>query len=156
MASRAGIGSERIVNLRLLAYFHDVGKVCIPDSILLKPGPLDGDERKIMQSHVEIGRRIMNSISDLSQISEWILRHHEWWNGQGYPLGLKGEEIPVECRLLAIVDAYDAMISDRPYRQAMSKEEAVAELRRCAGTQFDPWLVEKFIATLNSGSATGA
>ncbi len=140
---------ERCVNdLRLLAQFHDIGKVGIPDRILFKPGPFTPEEHTEMQWHCEIGHRIALSAPDLSPIVDLILKHHEWWNGQGYPLGLKGDEIPVECRILAIADAYDAMTSDRPYRKAESHEKAVNELRRCAGTQFDPELVSKFIEVM--------
>ncbi|MEW5867329.1 MAG: HD domain-containing phosphohydrolase, partial [Bacillota bacterium] len=106
-----------------------------------------------MRLHCEIGLRIAQSAPDLVPISDWILKHHEWWNGQGYPLGLKGKEIPLECRILAIVDAYDAMTSDRPYRKALTHEQAVRELERCAGTQFDPDLVQKVVQILETSGA---
>ena len=131
-------------DLRLLAHFHDIGKVGIPDNILFKPGPLTPDEWKIMRQHCEIGHRIAMSTPDLAPIANWILRHQEWWNGKGYPLGIKGEAIPLECRILSIVDAFDAMTSDRPYRKALDFSTAAAELHRCAGTQFDPQLVDEF------------
>ena len=99
-----------------------------------------------MRRHCEIGYRIAQSAPDMVPIADWILRHHEWWNGNGYPLGLQKEEIPLECRILAIADAYDAMTSDRPYRKALPVQMAVKELTRCAGTQFDPKLVQNFIA----------
>ena len=134
-----------MTDLRLLAQFHDIGKVGIPDRILLKPGPLSPEEMVEMKRHSEIGHRIANSSPDLLPVADWVLKHQEWWNGAGYPLGLAGEKIPIECRILAIADAYDAMTSDRPYRKAMSHDAAVTELRRCAGTQFDPTLVELFI-----------
>ncbi|MDU2064851.1 MAG: diguanylate cyclase, partial [Sporomusaceae bacterium] len=144
LATAINIPERNLADLRLLGQFHDIGKVGIPDHILLKPGPLDEEERRIMQRHVEIGHRIAIAAPDLMPIADWILKHHEWWNGSGYPLGLKEEQIPIECRLLAIVDAYDAMTSDRPYRQAISSREALLELKKCAGIQFDPSLVEKF------------
>jgi len=145
----AGVPKSRLKDLRLLAQFHDIGKVGIPDDILFKPGPLNAEETAEIRRHCEIGYRIAQSMPDLVLIADWILKHHEWWNGEGYPLGLKGEEIPLECRILAIADAYDAMTSDRPYRRAMTREEALAELERMAGTQFDPQLVEKFAGLLS-------
>ena len=145
LARAAGLPESRMIDLRLLAQFHDIGKVGIPDRILLKPGPLSPDEMTEMKRHSEIGHRIAQSSPDLLPVADWVLKHQEWWNGKGYPLGLAGERIPIECRILAIADAYDAMTSDRPYRKAMTHEAAVAELRRCAGTQFDPELVNLFI-----------
>jgi diguanylate cyclase (GGDEF)-like protein/PAS domain S-box-containing protein len=135
----------RIAEIRLLAKFHDIGKVGIPDHILLKPGPLTDEEKIQMQRHCEIGYRIAQSSADLLPIADWILKHQEWWDGTGYPLGLEGGEIPLECRILAIADAYDAMTSDRPYRKALGHEIALRELERCAGTQFDPELVKVFV-----------
>lgn len=139
-----GLAEHDLTELRLLAQFHDFGKVGIPDRILFKPGRLTDDEYQEMQRHCEIGHRIAKSVPDLTPIADQILKHHEWWDGKGYPLGLKERDIPLECRILAIADAYDAMTSDRPYRKAISPEEALAELRRCRGTQFDPLLVELF------------
>jgi len=144
LANIIHIPKKRIVDLRLLGQFHDIGKVGIPDHILLKPGPLDEEERRIMQRHAEIGHRIATASPDLMPIADWILKHHEWWNGLGYPLGIKEEQIPIECRVLAIVDAYDAMTNVSPYRKKISSQEALQELKRCAGTQFDPVLVREF------------
>ncbi len=152
-AATIGFPENKKIALYLLAQFHDIGKVGIPDSILNKPGPLTLDERKEMQNHCEIGCRIAQAVPELAIISDWVLKHHEWWNGNGYPLGLKGVEIPLECRILAIVDAYDAMTSNRPYRKALSHEEALAELKRWEGTQFDPQLVAKFINSLENINA---
>ncbi len=132
-------------DLSLFARFHDLGKVGIPDHILFKTGPLTEEDWQQMRQHCEIGHRIASSVPDLEPIADNILKHHEWWDGQGYPLGLSGRDIPLPCRILAIVDAYDAMTSDRPYRKAMTSEEAIAELKRCAGTQFDPELVDHFV-----------
>lgn len=150
MAGRIGISNKSIDDLRLLAKFHDVGKMGIPDSVLFKPGSLTSEEVGIMRQHCEIGYHISQSASVLMDIGEWIHKHHEWWNGKGYPLGLKGEEIPLECRILSIADAYDAMTSDRPYRAALTHEEAVDEIKRCAGTQFDPDLVPYFLEILET------
>ncbi|KUG03949.1 hypothetical protein ASZ90_018729 [hydrocarbon metagenome] len=150
------IPQSSLAELRLLANFHDIGKVGISDQVLLKPGPLTLEERKEMMRHCEIGQRIALSSADLIPIADWILKHHEWWNGQGYPLGLQGADIPLECRMLAVVDAYDAMISHHPYREAMSHEAALDELMRCADTQFDPTLVNSFIGMMQAKSKTEA
>lgn len=146
LARSLNLSENRINDLLLLARFHDLGKVGTPDRILFKPGCLKSDEYQEMKRHCETGHRIARSVMDLKPVADWILKHHERWDGQGYPLGLQGTEIPLECRVIAIADAYDAMTSDRPYRNAMSHKNAVEELRRCAGTQFDPELTEQFIA----------
>ncbi len=143
-----GLEERDMAELRLLAQFHDFGKVGVPDRILFKPGRLTEEEYAEMQRHSEIGHRIAQSVPDLCPIADRILKHHEWWNGQGYPLGLVGEDIPLECRILSIADAYDAMTSDRPYRKAMAPEEALKELERFKGRQFDPMLVDKFVNVL--------
>jgi len=143
-----GLEERDLAELRLLAQFHDFGKVGVPDRILFKPGRLTEEEYAEMKRHSEIGHRIAQSVPDLCPIADRILKHHEWWNGQGYPLGLKGEDIPLECRILSIADAYDAMTSDRPYRKAMPHEEALSELHRFKGRQFDPALVDRFTEML--------
>ena len=150
VAVALGLPQQKISDLRHLALFHDIGKISVPDHVLFKLGPLNTQETIEIRKHCETGYRIALSIPDLIPIADWILKHHEWWNGKGYPLGLKEEEIPLECRILAIIDAYDAMTHSRPYRNAMSQEKAIAELIRCSGTQFDPALVTKFIQTLES------
>lgn len=144
LALAVGVAESKLSDLRLLGRFHDIGKVGIPDHILFKPSRLDDSEFEIMKRHCEIGFRIAQASAELAPIADWILKHQEWWDGRGYPLGLKGEDIPIACRILAIADAYDAMTNDRPYRGAMSHDEAVAELESCAGTQFDPELVKVF------------
>ncbi len=136
--------------IELFADFHDIGKIGVSDVILFKPERLTDAEFADMKRHSEIGFRIAESSPDLNGISEWIYKHHENWDGTGYPFGLKGEEIPLVCRILTIVDAFDAMTNDRPYRKAMSLQEAILELKRCAGTQFDPNLVEIFLDILRN------
>ena len=148
LALAAGLPERQIPDLELFANFHDIGKVGVSDLILNKRGPLTPRERHEMQQHSEIGHRIASATDDLAGVAEWILQHHERWDGKGYPLGSSEEEIPIQCRILAIADAYDAMTSDRPYRKAMPRAAAIKELRRHVGTQFDPDLVEKFIALL--------
>ena len=149
LAREAGVPDSQMGDLSLLAKFHYVGKVGIPENILNKPGPLTVDERMEVQKHSEIGYRIAQTSSELVPIAEWLLKHHEWWDGKGYPLGIGQESIPLPCRILAIVDAFDAMTSNRPYRPAMDCQAALGELKRCAGTQFDPSLVDLFINLQN-------
>jgi diguanylate cyclase (GGDEF)-like protein/PAS domain S-box-containing protein len=151
LGDAAGINGRQRSNLKLLAEVHDLGKVGIPDSILFKPDRLTREERLIIERHSEIGYRIALASADLAPVAELILHHHEWWDGGGYPLGLQGEQIPIECRILTIVDAFDAMTSERPYSRGRSAAEALAELERCAGTQFDPVLVAKFVELVRSG-----
>jgi diguanylate cyclase (GGDEF)-like protein len=143
------LGESVISYLRLFVRYHDIGKVGIPDSILFKSAPLTRKEKSEMQRHCEIGFRIAQSSPELMHLADGILKHHEWWNGQGYPLGLEEENIPLECRIMSIISAYNSMINDRPYQKARSHADAIDELRRCAGTQFDPGLTEKFIAMMN-------
>jgi len=131
--------------LRLLAVLHDIGKVAIPQSILTKASELSLDEWRLIKQHPEVGYRIAQSSPDLAFIAKGILTHHERWDGTGYPRGLKGEDIPLSSRILSIVDAYDVMISGRAYKQKMSNEEAIEEIKRASGTQFDPTLANIFI-----------
>lgn len=136
--------------LALLAVLHDIGKIAIPHTILLKPGKLTPEEWEIMKSHTEKGYRIASASPELDSIAEYILHHHERWDGNGYPSGLKGEEIPLLSRIITVVDSHDVMIHDRPYHKAMTEEEAQEELLRCSGTQFDPHLVTVFLEVINS------
>ncbi|MDW7739406.1 MAG: PAS domain S-box protein [Bacillota bacterium] len=146
IGERVNLSSRQLSDLALLAQVHDLGKVGIPDSILFKEGTLSKEEWKVMRLHPEKGYRIAITSPDLSGVADLILKHHERWDGKGYPLKLEGNEIPVECRILGIVDAYDAMTNDRPYSKAVSSSEALEEIRRCAGSQFDPELVEVFLS----------
>jgi HD-GYP domain-containing protein (c-di-GMP phosphodiesterase class II) len=132
-------------NLELLATLHDIGKIGISDQILNKPDKLSPEEWVEMKKHPEIGYRIAMSSPELVPIAEYILTHHERWDGEGYPQKLAGERIPLLSRILAVVDAYDAMTEDRPYRKAMSKEEAVMEIRENLGKQFDPLMAKIFL-----------
>lgn len=131
--------------LSLFAILHDIGKVGVDQSILKKPAPLSLEEWEEMRKHPEIGYRIAQNTPELIGVSEYILSHHERWDGSGYPRGLKGDQIPLMCRILSIADAFDAMTNDRAYRRAKSREAAIAELNRCAGTQFDPQIARIFV-----------
>jgi HD-GYP domain-containing protein (c-di-GMP phosphodiesterase class II) len=135
-------------DLRDLAHgvlLHDIGKIGIPDGILLKPGPLTPEEWKIMRTHPEIGKRLIENIPFLRGAVPIVYSHHEKWDGSGYPRGLQGEDIPVGARIFSVVDAFDAMTFDRPYSRAVSFGAARAELRRSAGAHFDPAVVEAFM-----------
>lgn len=136
---------ETIQELRTGGLMHDIGKIAIDQSILEKPEPLTEAEKLEVQRHVETGYRILSSVSGFANIAEHVLAHHERWDGQGYPKGLKGEEIPLEARIIAIAEAYDAMTAEMPFRRALSKKEAVREIRQNAGTQFDPEVARVFI-----------
>ncbi len=148
MGHRLGLPGETIQALRILAKFRDIGEVGVPDAIFRKTGVLTPEELGEIHRHCEIGYRIAMSTPDLTPVADSILKHHEWWNGEGYPLGLSGERIPLESRILAICCAYDAMVNDRPYRKAMSGDAALKELKRQAGMQFDPSLVEVFLEVI--------
>jgi GAF domain-containing protein len=127
------------------ALLHDIGKIGIDESILLKPGKLTPEEYEVMKRHPAIGHQILAPVKFLGPVAQMVLHHQEWFNGQGYPEALKGEEIPLGSRIVAVIDAWDAMTSDRPYRKALGRDIAIAELRKGAGTQFDPKIVEAFL-----------
>ncbi len=148
LAQRVGLSDAEVVTVSLVALLHDIGKLAISESILDKPGPLSEAEWEAMRRHCEIGHRIVASSPDLVDVAVGVLHHHERWDGKGYPRGLKGEEIPIASRIVALADAFDAMTSDRPYRAALSLEEAKAEIARQAGLQFDPYLTQEFLAML--------
>ena len=141
------IGAHKadIEELKTAGLLHDIGKVAIDGSILNKPSRLSEDEWRVIKRHPEIGYRILSTVIYMSDIAEYILAHHERWDGSGYPKGLKGNEIMLKSRIISIADAYDAMTSLRSYRSPLSKEEAIYELQKNAGIQFDPELVSVFI-----------
>jgi HD-GYP domain-containing protein (c-di-GMP phosphodiesterase class II) len=145
VARRLGWSEERLALLRLGGPLHDVGKLGISNALLAKPGRLNAGELDQIREHPRLGARILLRIAVFRAAIPYVLYHHERWDGRGYPTGRAGEEIPLEARVLAVADAFDAMTSDRPYRRALDHEEAVAEVARCAGTQFDPAIVEVFL-----------
>ena len=145
-----GLSDFQLDELEVLSMLHDIGKVGIDERILMKPGKLTDEEWTEMKKHPEMGYRIAHTVPELSAVSEYILSHHERWDGKGYPRNLKGEEIPLLARILTVVDSFDAMTQDRPYRKAISVEEAKKELFDNAGTQFDPHIVEIFLAFLDN------
>jgi putative nucleotidyltransferase with HDIG domain len=128
------------------AFLHDIGKMAIPDGILRKPGPLNDEEKQIMRTHCEVGYKMLIRIPFLRDAAEIVLAHQEFFDGTGYPRGLKGDQIPLGARIFTIADSLDAMISDRPYRKALPMSHAREEIRRCSGTQFDPQMVEVFLS----------
>jgi putative two-component system response regulator len=150
LAEQLGFGPDRVAVMRRAAPLHDVGKIGIPDSILLKPGKLTPEEFDVMKTHAEIGANLLaGGRSQLVQMAELIARsHHERWNGAGYPHGLSGENIPLEGRIVAIVDVFDALTHERPYKAAWTVEAAVEEIKSQRGRQFDPRVVDAFLQTL--------
>jgi len=158
LAARIGValgwGPERVARLRLAAMLHDVGKIAVPEAILRKPARLTEDEMAIVRTHPDAGAEIAARIEGMEAIAPWIRHSHEHVDGSGYPAGLRGEDIPLESRILLVADAFDAMTSDRAYRGAMPVADALAELRLCAGQQFDPHCVELLTRAL--GERAGA
>jgi HD-GYP domain-containing protein (c-di-GMP phosphodiesterase class II) len=150
MGRALGLESLELEDMRLAAELHDVGKLAIPDAILHKPGPLDEHEWDFMRQHTVIGQRILTGAPALTAVGMIVRSTHERWDGSGYPDGLAGEDIPLTARIIAICDAFSAITSDRPYRAASTEEQAIAELRRCAGGQFDPRLVEILCVVLET------
>ncbi len=139
-----GLEKEAMRDLELGALLHDIGKIGVPDAILRKPAKLTEDEWEKMKLHPMHGKKILRNISFLDGASKIVAQHHEKWDGSGYPFGLRGEDVDLGARIFAVVDAFDAMVSDRVYRKGCSYEAAVEEMERCAGTQFDPMTVEAF------------
>jgi putative nucleotidyltransferase with HDIG domain len=151
MARRIELDRERLSVLRLGALLHDVGKLTVPPAILLKSGPLDELEFGQVQRHPAAGVRMLRSLGAPREILPSVLHHHERWDGAGYPRGRAGERIPLEARILAVADSFDAMTSMRPYRTPRVPEDALEELERCAGSQFDTELVAVFAAAWGEG-----
>jgi diguanylate cyclase (GGDEF)-like protein len=147
IATRLGLDSDEIELIRLAGSLHDLGKLAIPEEILRKPGPLNDTERIVVERHPQIGFRMLDSLG-IDPVASWVLHHHERWDGDGYPDRLSGERIPLGARILLVADAYDAMTTDRVYRGRLADEDAIRELERCAGTQFDPGVVAAFKAEL--------
>jgi len=147
IARRLGVDEPQIELTRLAASLHDLGKLAIPEEILRKPSALNESERLVLQRHPQIGFRMLESLG-VEPIAEWVLHHHERWDGDGYPDRLRGEEIPLGARIIFVADAYDAMTSERVYRDPLSPREALEELERCSGSQFDPTIVDAFSAEL--------
>ncbi len=150
LAEAAGISPDRVAALECAARLHDIGKIAVPDSVLLKEGPLDDVERHLMREHPAIGARILQAgtASVLAPAAAIVRHHHERWDGKGYPDGLAGEDIPYEARIAAVADVYDALTHTRPYRQPWSHEQAVAYIRGQRGQQFDPWTVDLFTSLM--------
>ncbi len=148
LGKELGLAENQLDELKLLTSLHDIGKIAIPDRILNKTGPLTEEEWAIMRRHAEIGYRIASASNDLLPIATGILTHHERWDGSGYPQGLKEDQIPATARIVAVVDAFDVMLHDRPYRKALTYSQALQELKQGAGTQFDPKVVALFLEML--------
>ncbi|MGE5677353.1 MAG: HD domain-containing phosphohydrolase, partial [Pseudomonadota bacterium] len=149
LGSAAGLSESKLDELSLAAVMHDIGKIALPGETLLKADTLTDKDWEIIKKHPEIGYHIILASLKMASIAEYILAHHEHWDGGGYPRNLRGEEIPIVSRIISIVDAFDVMQHSRPYKKAMSREEALTELQRCAGTQFDPDLVGLFIRIIS-------
>jgi HD-GYP domain-containing protein (c-di-GMP phosphodiesterase class II) len=146
LAKAIGAADHRLQAIRRGGPLHDIGKLVLDPELLRKPGPLDRGELDEIRTHPERGVELLDGDTTLHEALQCVLFHHERWDGTGYPRGLARDEIPVEARILAIADAYDAMTSQRPYRQALTHAEAIVEIEQGAGTQFDPWLAEAFVA----------
>jgi HD-GYP domain-containing protein (c-di-GMP phosphodiesterase class II) len=151
-----GLGLEEtdLQNLEVAALLHDIGKVGIPDSILRKPECLDPEEYALMKKHSEFGWAVLRMLPGFERAALDILHHHESFDGKGYPAGLKGEEIPVVSRIVCVIDAFDAMVSSRPYRKGLSYREAVRRLKEASGAQFDPVVVQSFLSFAEAEMST--
>ncbi|HUE26338.1 MAG TPA: diguanylate cyclase [Solirubrobacteraceae bacterium] len=156
VARNMGLRATEVERVRSAALLHDIGKVAIPDEILHKPGPLSADEWLLMREHPVIGERILSVLPGMAGVARIVRHEHERWDGGGYPDGLSGEQIPIGSRIIIAADTYHAITSDRPYRPARSHSEAIEELTRCAGTQFDPAVTAALIGYLYGQRQAGA
>jgi putative nucleotidyltransferase with HDIG domain len=155
LARRMGLPEEEIVHIRRGALLHDIGKVAIPDAILLKPEPLDDEERQTMQKHPEYARRMLCDITFLLPALDIPYCHHEKWDGTGYPRGLKGDKIPLSARIFSIIDVWDALIHERPYHKPWELDEALKYITSLSGTHFDPMVVDEFLAMIREEAMNG-
>ncbi|HEX7102371.1 MAG TPA: diguanylate cyclase [Nitrolancea sp.] len=153
IAVALGLSHEDIESIELAGLLHDIGKIGIPDAILQKPGRLDPDERDMIMEHAALGAKIISENASLMPLAELVRHHHEWFNGNGYPDGLTGYDIPLGAAIISVADTYDTMTTDRPYRAAPGKDKALAELERCSGTQFRPEVVAAFLRTMTAESS---
>jgi diguanylate cyclase (GGDEF)-like protein len=153
LATALGLPEGEIRRIRTASLLHDVGKIAIPVELLSKPSELSSTEWRSVMEHPKVGQIVLEQAGAMRDAATIALHHHEWFNGQGYPHGLAGADIPVGARIVSIADAYEAMVSSRPYKTAKTHDEALTELRRCAGTQFDPDLVEVFVAQMSDATA---
>ncbi|MBQ8568502.1 MAG: response regulator [Oscillospiraceae bacterium] len=151
IARRLGWSDSEIINLHYVALLHDIGKIGVPDSVLNKPAHLDDEEFAIIKSHTTKGGEILKDIASIKNVRDGALYHHERYDGKGYPFGLKGEDIPINARIICIADCYDAMSTDRCYRPKLPTEKIISEFERCGGSQFDPQIAALFAEMLKEG-----
>jgi HD-GYP domain-containing protein (c-di-GMP phosphodiesterase class II) len=151
VAARLGLDEQLIEIVRLGAALHDIGKLAVSQDVLVKPGPLSEQELAAVRRHPQVGAHLLRLEPSFRAAVPAVLHHHERWDGEGYPEGLAGEEIPIDARILAVADTFDAMTSDRAYRLALTPEQALSELEGCAGTQFDPEVVSVFARAWRDG-----
>ena len=151
VAKKMELSSRDIHLIETASHLHDLGTIAIPDPILHKPGALTEEERSIMQGHTQFGHEALQQTENFRQIADVVLHHHEWYDGTGYPTGIAGNDIPFASRVIAVLDAYDAMTNDRPYRRARTSREAAEELILGKGTQFDPEVVEVVLGVIRFG-----